>query len=285
MNIKCNTNDFKTKCGVYIIRNLVNGKCYIGSTVMTFEKRYSHHSSRLNLNKHKNKHLQNAWNKYGENNFEFDILEICEKENCIIREQYYLDTILEADKYVNNISSVFKDIGYNMNPYATYVPPSDKETIEKRTKTFKEYVSKASEYYQMLKKYEIDFDEIPEKYLSIIQGWYNNIPWNKGKTYDSTDHLKVPKKITNKVLESRKKLSEKKREEAKSVIVYDINHNKVGTWRSIIDLCEFSQSSENNLPVIIKGKIKNKILLPQNVAKASKANKPYKGLYFELCDN
>ena len=55
MKIKCCENDLKTCCGVYIFRNLIDNKCYIGSTVMTFEKRMLHHVSHLRGNKHKNK--------------------------------------------------------------------------------------------------------------------------------------------------------------------------------------------------------------------------------------
>ena len=39
MKIKCNENDLKNCCGVYIFKNLIDNKCYIGSTVMTFEKK------------------------------------------------------------------------------------------------------------------------------------------------------------------------------------------------------------------------------------------------------
>jgi len=61
------------KC-VYMIYNLKNGKCYIGST-KNFEKRYKTHLYQLRHNKHHCLYLQRAWNKYGENKFIFSILE------------------------------------------------------------------------------------------------------------------------------------------------------------------------------------------------------------------
>lgn len=285
MKIKCCENDLKTCCGVYIFKNLIDNKCYIGSTVMTFEKRMLHHLSHLRGNKHKNKYFQNEWNKYGEDNFEYDILEICEKENCLNREQYYLDTILYAKDFLENKSNKFKELGYNINPLATGTPNLSKETIEKRTKTFSEIVKKASEYYHKLKNYEIDFDDIPEKYLAIVQGWYNNVPWNKGKRYESTDHLKVPKTITNKVLEARKRNSIKAREKSKKILVFDINKKYLGTWRSPSDLHEWSLSEENNYPLILKGKAKGKEILVQNLTKSCKTGEPYKGLYFKYYDD
>ena len=49
--------------GIYYIKNTKNGKCYIGSTVMTFRKRMEHHLWHLRENKHKNKHFQNEEKK------------------------------------------------------------------------------------------------------------------------------------------------------------------------------------------------------------------------------
>lgn len=61
--------------GIYRITNLLNGKSYIGKTGMNFGDRWDSHRSLLNSGKHDNRHLQNAWNKYGADNFEFQIVE------------------------------------------------------------------------------------------------------------------------------------------------------------------------------------------------------------------
>jgi len=55
---------------IYSFYNKVNGKRYVGSSLY-LKHRQSVHFSTLNNNKHKNNHLQNAWNKYKEENFEF----------------------------------------------------------------------------------------------------------------------------------------------------------------------------------------------------------------------
>lgn len=78
--------------GIYKIINLVNNKIYIGSS-NNIKKRFSHHKHSLINNKHYNKYLQNSFNKYTINNFKFEILEECSKENLLIREQYYLDLL------------------------------------------------------------------------------------------------------------------------------------------------------------------------------------------------
>lgn len=94
--------------GIYQIRNLVNGKIYIGSSI-NFKDRWYHHDNRLKSDKHHSVHLQNSWNKYGKDNFIFEILELVENKNkLILREQYYLDLIKPWDI----------EIGYNINKNA-----------------------------------------------------------------------------------------------------------------------------------------------------------------------
>ena len=79
--------------GVYRILNLVNNKVYIGSTNARdgFSDRWYGHILALKNNEN-NKHLQNAWNLYGPENFSFEIIEIIprnskEKKDPYIRER------------------------------------------------------------------------------------------------------------------------------------------------------------------------------------------------------
>lgn len=61
--------------GIYRITNTINGKSYIGKTGMNFGDRWDCHRAQLRGGYHDNPHLQHAWNKYGEENFEFQIVE------------------------------------------------------------------------------------------------------------------------------------------------------------------------------------------------------------------
>ena len=70
-------NDMYT--GIYCIKNIINDKRYIGQSKDCVERKTQHFSI-LKLGKHYNKYLQSDWNTYGENNFEFTILEKCQKE-------------------------------------------------------------------------------------------------------------------------------------------------------------------------------------------------------------
>lgn len=80
------------KSGIYIIRNQVNGKIYLGSA-SRIRSRWSTHKHQLRKNKHHSVLLQRAWNKYGLDAFVFEVLENTNVENLTEREQYYLDTM------------------------------------------------------------------------------------------------------------------------------------------------------------------------------------------------
>jgi group I intron endonuclease len=69
----------KSLCGIYKIENLYNQKAYIGRSV-NISYRIWEHKNDLKKGKDLCSYLQNAWNKYGETCFVFDILEECSPE-------------------------------------------------------------------------------------------------------------------------------------------------------------------------------------------------------------
>ena len=92
------------KFGIYQIKNLCNNKVYIGSTTRSFNIRLYNHIYDLQNKKHYSSYLQRSWDKYGKENFEFSILEICDNISIILeREQFWLD----------KIKPYKRDIGYN----------------------------------------------------------------------------------------------------------------------------------------------------------------------------
>lgn len=77
--------------GIYKIQNIVNGKCYYGSS-KNIKKRWKTHLNQLKRVKHINCVLQNVWNKYGEDNFIFEVVEECDVNILLETEQKYLDS-------------------------------------------------------------------------------------------------------------------------------------------------------------------------------------------------
>lgn len=79
------------KTGVYCWLNTVDGKVYVGSAARSFTLRKREHLNALARQGHYNKHLQAAWLKYGSHSFKFVILCTCSPEECIEKEQYWID--------------------------------------------------------------------------------------------------------------------------------------------------------------------------------------------------
>lgn len=82
----------KKGCGIYMILCHANGRGYVGQAGL-IRHRLSIHKSALRGNKHFNAHLQAAWNKYGESEFGFYVLENCAAEAMNSREGFYASAI------------------------------------------------------------------------------------------------------------------------------------------------------------------------------------------------
>lgn len=80
----------KNNCGIYRIVDVRNGKCYYGSSI-NIRVRWIVHLRSLRKNVHENAYLQRSFNKYGESNFIFEIVEICSKSKLLPLEQKYID--------------------------------------------------------------------------------------------------------------------------------------------------------------------------------------------------
>lgn len=76
--------------GVYAIINKINGHRYVGSSV-NIKTRFRDHKRDLRNGRHKNIRLQGAWRKYGEDTFEFVVLEHADRSLVREREQFHID--------------------------------------------------------------------------------------------------------------------------------------------------------------------------------------------------
>lgn len=245
-----NLESFKLS-GVYVIKNLINNKIYIGSTKMSFKRRYLEHVRLLKIKKHHNFYLSNAVNKYGIENFEFSIIEIINNISIPYlrqRESYYIDIL-------NSITC-----GYNLSN-RTISPPYNLESNKKISNTLKE-------------KYKTD--SVFRENQLYLNSKKRGIPsWNKGLKCDN---------ISN----ARKELFD-------DIEVYDINMNFFRRFDNPIEVEKFSRTKENDLPVpeyiefennnsknkLSRKYLKNKIISSQNIHRAIRNNKAYKGLYFK----
>jgi len=109
-------------CGIYKIENIINGKVYIGQSINIY-KRWSEHKRNLNNvnNKHPNDYLQKSWDKYGRDNFTFEIIEKCSVAN--IDEKEIL--------YIQQYKSHIRTFGYNIELGGCYTKIMSEETKRK----------------------------------------------------------------------------------------------------------------------------------------------------------
>ena len=111
MNKKELTQEYKLTnrpIGIYQIRNLVNGKVFVDSSV-NLTAILNRQEFALKANGHKNKQLQADWNEFGAENFTFEILEeIVQRENLDIKAELEFLEDLWLEKL-----QPFGDKGYN----------------------------------------------------------------------------------------------------------------------------------------------------------------------------
>jgi group I intron endonuclease len=103
---------------IYKISNSIDDRVYIGSTIYLNE-RWLEHKRKLLKDKHENIHLQRFVNKYGLECLSFDIIEEVNNDVVLVREQYYLDNI------INKFNIAVSSSAPMMNKHHT------KESIEK----------------------------------------------------------------------------------------------------------------------------------------------------------
>lgn len=91
--------------GIYLIANLCTGKVYVGQS-NNCERRFYEHKKLLRKNKHYNGRLQNSWNKYGEPEFKFLMLESVDDAKMLNEREMYWITFYSAssDEFGYNIA-------------------------------------------------------------------------------------------------------------------------------------------------------------------------------------
>ena len=142
--------------GIYKISNLLDGKCYYGSS-SNISKRFAQHLKTLRRGTHHNIHLQRAWIKYGEDAFAFEIVEECDMDVLLEIEQKYLDLLPE---YNIGIKSSGGD-NLTKNPNKDVIIKKMTESIKKR--------------YNLMTD-----EEIKEKHSQPME---TNPNWKGGLTY------------------------------------------------------------------------------------------------------
>ena len=114
----------KTNTGIYKIINIENKKVYVGSSVNLKSRKYEHYRN-LKNNKHCNTYLQRAYNKYGKDNFKWEVLEYVEynedksmlKKNLLEREQHWINflDVCDRKKGYNILTNAGSNLGMKVS--------------------------------------------------------------------------------------------------------------------------------------------------------------------------
>lgn len=210
-------------CGIYYIKNLINDKYYVGQSV-DIRKRWHREKNELSNDKDAwNTHLQSAWKMYGEKNFEFCIIEKCDKDILNEREVFWIDKL-----------AAFTN-GYNMTSGGRLNMEVSEETLAK------------------IREYWANEDHLNEARQRQINRWKNP---EIRKRMSGENHHNYGKEMSQ---ETRDKMSkarigytmsdEHKDKISKSLKKYFIDHPEVLTELSRKQK-EYYEQHSDSLPVL-----------------------------------
>jgi group I intron endonuclease len=213
--------NIKIDSGIYKITNIINGKMYVGST-NNLANRKDNHFSELKRNVHPNRFLQRAVNKYGMENFKFEIIEHCLLKELNIKEGYWCSLLnTYNDKYGYNLIIVNLD-GVHIMPKEI----KEKLRIINTGKKHSEITKERQRNAKLGKSFALSHKEKITPYL--IHGFHNK--------------------------EHRSKLQKARQ---RSVLQYDLNNNFIQEFESIKKADDFlSLGKRNNISNCCLGKQK-----------------------------
>lgn len=106
--MKINDTPLPKAAGVYCIKNTINSNLYIGSAVNICTRKWRH-LNELKKGIHTNQKLQRFCNKYGIDVLAFEVIELCDINNLIDKEQHYLDIL---NPKFNILKRAYSNLGF-----------------------------------------------------------------------------------------------------------------------------------------------------------------------------
>lgn len=184
---------------IYIIKNKINNKVYIGQTIKDINIRFYNHKI---ASKYEDTKFYRALKKYGIENFYIELIEQVPIEELNKREQYWIN---QYDSYKNGYNSTLGGDGVRLKDYNAIILNWNKglnlTQIEKKLKIGRDSISKI-----LQTEYGISKEQINERGNStkhslsdsfIITQWNNGLtPYQIVKKYGST--VNTIKKVLNK---------------------------------------------------------------------------------------
>ncbi|HEY9629378.1 MAG TPA: NUMOD3 domain-containing DNA-binding protein [Coleofasciculaceae cyanobacterium] len=240
-------------CGIYAIIHKESGKIYVGSAAQSFRQRWYSHKFLLRKNKHHSQHIQNAWNKYGEEAFEFRILEI-------IHPDLIFQTLIRSEQeWMDYYQAANPKYGYNICPTAgnSLGTKHSEETKAKVSAANKG--KKLSEEHKAKLSASLKGKSSPNKGKALSEEHKAKLSAaNKGKTHSEESKAKMgldkkgisrseeTKKLISIAVKSKPLTSEQEQERLNKVAKSWIFINPQGVEVTVFNLRSYCR--ENKLP-------------------------------------
>ena len=253
--------------GIYCIHNITNDKRYIGESVDIY-RRWNKHIQELRNGAHINVHLQNAWNKYREDNFEFNIIEECEENNLPEREKFWIKFYDSFKNGYNQTEGGEGCLGYKHNK-------ESKEKMKRiKTEQFKDIKNReklcCAHEFESYPIYQIDFNG------NIIKEW-SSANWaakmlgcSPARIYEALNHKNKKKTYGGYIWIYVDKYDPytfdlnwyiKRNWNYKTFYQYDSNYNLVNVWETALEAEKYG-------------------FLKDGIYKVTNKNRKYKGFYW-----
>lgn len=220
------------KSGIYVIRNVYDDRHYVGSSI-NIRNRWKRHIRDLCNKRHHSIHLQRFVNKYGIKSLKFEVLEYCNNNDLLFREQYYLEQS-------NCEFNICKIAGSTLGTF--------------RSEDFKQKISVLTKginnpTYGMIRTVEWR--------KNISDANKGQLAWNKGKTdiYSKDTLSKMRTNAENRIFSNSTRL---KISESNSKLVYQYSKEGVfiKEWVSITICSKTLNIAQSNISGCAKGKVK-----------------------------
>lgn len=199
------------KSGIYKIVNLVNNKIYVGSA-KNIKQRWGVHLNDFKKGVN-SQYLQRSWNKHGEDNFKFEVIEYCPLNALLEREQYWMDfyDVCNTDKGFNIALIAGSSSGVKRSA----------ESIEKMRKSKKEWYKDPVNRYSTGKFWrESSPERLEEAKQKLRQANLGKKHTEESKSKCSLSRKgKTPIKVLNRTLEEKRVIGETISKAKKGVIL------------------------------------------------------------------
>ena len=230
----------KGKCGIYCIKNKINKKVYVGKAKDIYNRMIAHRYNLRKKSKDENRHLINAWHKYGENVFVYTIIEEFDFNEQKLRER--------EDYWIVKLDATNREKGYNLR--------RDSSTgclVLEETRKLKSEISMGENNPNYGNKWT---DEKKEKMSKLKKEQYAN-----GEVKYNPESSKKGAQVRNKHWEENPELKEQMKDKVSSKISefdfyqYDKNTGElIKIWSSVHNILkEHPEWKRHNIYAVCSG--------------------------------